>query len=683
MNQVTIQPLLGSQYSPLPSDNQCIDGVGSHAHHTSYAGGGGGEGGVPDPLPLRRDGALGQSASGLQSLPSSTGFRYLPHSHGRSATAHDGGQFQQAGSGISDSSSGSISTSPRSNASSIAFSSLSQPGLYSHQSLYSQPQVYGNHGSYQQPFGVSNMSRRMSGITDPSQSGMLPPARSPGMGNPVSPSLSATARDNYTTSTPHLNRHALSPRSHAESLSRTYTSVPDTPRTVLTSGGTLSLSPPSTLPYGGTGASMLSYQAQHDARTQPESPPFSHQENFGEITAGEGQAVTPHIECKVEKGFFFSSDRTWTCYRRNYFSVNCSYTLNPHVPNSRLFLSRGGRNGPEQIQAMAVTLSAAVDGAAGKSIELVQHTPKRDKGPQLQIQMEKLLPMPPGKGAADTHGYPLQFTHGATATAPPFLPLQQDAEQSYSPAGHSATSHQHTFERIQFKSATANNGKRRAQQQYYHLIVELYADVRRANDTHPEWVRVAQRVSAAVVVRGRSPSHYQHEGPHSANSSRGGGAGSGAGGPGHAAYGGAGAPGSAGRGMSSSLTMLGSSAMGGNVYRAGHYQLDPSPVGSHSVSSASSMSGGPVEGMVGEQTVMEEEESKGIEPYDGYQYYPSPIAEAGLPIGTKQEFDHAKRVKVEFSEASLPSSYSVGGCGRYQGVDTSRGYYPDLNATGY
>ncbi|KAF4308793.1 ndt80 like DNA-binding family protein [Botryosphaeria dothidea] len=590
-------------------------------------------------------------------------------------------------SGISDSSSGSISTSPRSNASSIAFSSFSQSGLYSqHQPVgvapgYGHQQIYSHHPHYSQPFGVPGMSsRRLSSITDTSQSGMLPPARSPGMGNPVSPSsLSATARDNYTTSTPHINRHGLSPRSHPESITRSFAPMPDTPRSVVTPGGALSLSPPNTLPYGSAGANMLSYPAQHDARQQPESPPFSAQETFHEITS-DGQAIAPHIDCKVEKGFFFSNDRTWTCYRRNYFSVNCSYTLNPHLPNGRLYLNRGGRNGPEQIQAMAVTLSAAVDGAAGKSIELVQHTPKRDKGPQLQIQMEKLMPMPPGKGAAETHGYPLQFTHSAQTLAPPFLPLQQDTEQSYSPAGHSATSHQHTFERIQFKSATANNGKRRAQQQYYHLIVELYADVRRQNDTHPEWVRVAQRVSAAVVVRGRSPSHYQHEGPHSASSSRGGGTGSGAGGPGHAAYGGAGAPGSAGRGMGNSLAMLGGTGMGGAVYRGSQYQLDPSPIGSHSVSSASSMSGGPVEGIVGEQAVIEDEDSKAIDQYEGYQYYPSPIAEAGLPIGTKQEYDPAKRVKVEYNETSVPSSFSVGGCGRYQGVDTSRGYFPDLNA---
>ncbi|KAF9639102.1 putative ndt80 like dna-binding family protein [Lasiodiplodia theobromae] len=257
-----------------------------------------------------------------------------------------------------------------------------------------------------------------------------------------------------------------------------------------------------------------------------ESPPFLSQENFGEIVSGEGQAVTPHIKCKIEKGFFFSSDRTWTTYRRNYFSVNCSYTLDPYFPHGRLYLSRRNRNAPEQIQAIAMTLSAAIDGAAGKSIELVQHTPKRHKGPQLQIQMERLLPIPPSR---------------EETIAPPFLPFQEP----YSPIDLSVTSHQHTFERIQFKSATANNGKGRAQQQYCHLFIELYADVRRTFEDLPEWVRVARRMSAPLVVRGRSPSHY--EGPHSA-----------------------------GHSISNNLTMPGSSAMGSAVDRADP-DLPPQP----------------------------------------------------------------------------------------------------------
>jgi hypothetical protein len=50
--------------------------------------------------------------------------------------------------------------------------------------------------------------------TDASSAAMLPPTRSPGLGNSVSPSMGAPMRDTYTTSTPGMHRHphALSPR---------------------------------------------------------------------------------------------------------------------------------------------------------------------------------------------------------------------------------------------------------------------------------------------------------------------------------------------------------------------------------------------------------------------------------------------------------------------------------------
>ena len=60
----------------------------------------------------------------------------------------------------------------------------------------------------------------------------------------------------------------------------------------------------------------------------------------------------------------------------------------------------------------------------------------------------------------------------------------------------------HTFERIQFKQATANNGKRRTPQQYYHLLVELHINVRTQNNPH--WIKVAQRKSTKIIMRGRS-----------------------------------------------------------------------------------------------------------------------------------------------------------------------------------
>jgi meiosis-specific transcription factor NDT80 len=129
-----------------------------------------------------------------------------------------------------------------------------------------------------------------------------------------------------------------------------------------------------------------------------ESPPFNAQENYASISS-DGVTVVPSIDAKIEKGFFLSPDQVWTCYRRNYFAVNVSFGLAPWTPNARLYLDQGNGKPAEQIQSMAVSLAAAVDGSAGKTIELIQHTPKRDKGPQLPMKKELLAPTAPGTTA--------------------------------------------------------------------------------------------------------------------------------------------------------------------------------------------------------------------------------------------------------------------------------------------
>lgn len=104
-----------------------------------------------------------------------------------------------------------------------------------------------------------------------------------------------------------------------------------------------------------------------------------------------------------------------------------------------------------------------------KAIELVQHTPKRDKGPQMVPQLKVLKP----------GGNPHQY------------------------GGANSAENIVTFERLQFKSATANNGKRRAAQQYYCIIVDLYAQTESG-----AILKIATTESAPLVVRGRSPGHY-------------------------------------------------------------------------------------------------------------------------------------------------------------------------------
>lgn len=289
--------------------------------------------------------------------------------------------------------------------------------------------------------------------------------------------------------------------------------------------------------------------AAHD--TPASQFPWPNLEVLGDIRC-QGQLVTPEVKAKVEKGFFVAlSDNKWTCYRRNYFSVTCSYEMAPYIAGVPLQLNRNGKS--DTILAMGVRMSAAVDGSGGKAIELVQHTPKRDNGPKTKIDIVKLYPAQPS--ARSDHGigsgamYATAFQHN-TAAGPggphgPFMALQHlpdpTPEGGVAPAPTSTTynyhsgSHatpagyntSHTFERVQFKQATANNGKRRASQQYFHLMIEVFADVRAEGDDEAEWVKVAQRVSDKVVVRGRSPSHYQCEGGQSNAAPRGGGGGGG------------------------------------------------------------------------------------------------------------------------------------------------------------
>ncbi|KAL9083808.1 MAG: hypothetical protein Q9165_008367 [Trypethelium subeluteriae] len=503
----------------------------------------------------------------------------------------------------------------------------------------------------------------------------------------------------------------------------------------------MSLSPPSVSPFPNS-ASLHpgNYAGLGDSRSA--SPPFPTLQMIHDITS-EGTPITADIQAKIEKGFFYSSDRTWTCYRRNYFSVNCSYTLNPHLPNRPLYLNRGGKNGSEQIQALAMSLSAAVDSEKGKSIELLQQTPKRDKGPQLQIQIQKVAPAPPTKTLHGPSGVlpdptqmhtsfnPYAFGHPhSTQVASPYLPLQSepdDPSQASSPTSASnatyppstqtgsssvasssqpslpmqqssnPSSQSHTFERIQFKSATANNGKRRAAQQYYTLIVELYADVRDINrsGSRPEWVKIAQRISAQVVVRGRSPSHYQEQGGGSAGAAPGGSGGSsgsrGLGGPGSGNTTAGASMGGFSKGGWPSVPGLGGGSNSGVGFRSAGFPFEPSPSTSHSVSSASSLEGGAVgepSALAGAQsqvdTQMQGTMESDLESYPGYRYYPSTLYE-GLSSGVKVEAGLTAEERTSSIKEELGHSMPMkSGPGRFHGVEGSKGWYPDFYAmSGY
>lgn len=171
----------------------------------------------------------------------------------------------------------------------------------------------------------------------------------------------------------------------------------------------------------------------------------------------------------MDRGFFLA-DNDWTCYRRNYFQVSSVFSIhgfNHYYSMNEPILYVKSNDLLYPVQRFLLGVSAKIANGP-KEIELIQHTPKRDKGPQFK----------PGP-----------------------KPISPGGNLSMSSVANSQNIV--TFQRIQFKTATANNGKRRAAQQYYTCIVELFAETDRN-----ELVKVASCQSAPLVVRGRSPGHY-------------------------------------------------------------------------------------------------------------------------------------------------------------------------------
>ncbi|KAI8878147.1 p53-like transcription factor [Backusella circina FSU 941] len=176
------------------------------------------------------------------------------------------------------------------------------------------------------------------------------------------------------------------------------------------------------------------------------------------------------INAKMDRGFF-RSEQDWTCYRRNYFQVSSTFDVHglnylvqgPEVP----CLVRSTNDEIVQVDIFSIGVSARVSGS-DKKIDLVQHTPKRDKGPQM-IPEPRIV-----SAGGNLHLASVGSNHNIV-----------------------------TFERMQFKTATANNGKRRAAQQYYEIVLDLYA-----NTSYGKQLKVATCVSSPLVVRGRSPGHY-------------------------------------------------------------------------------------------------------------------------------------------------------------------------------
>lgn len=204
------------------------------------------------------------------------------------------------------------------------------------------------------------------------------------------------------------------------------------------------------------------------------------------IVDGKGRIFEMEIDAQLHGMFFLSEfasgapdngsglNAELTCYRRNLFQISGSLCF-PQTPLSVL-LETGEAT---LIKNMEVGISAieSVDGHPVRLIVIPWKTP------------------PPN--APDVNQAPDQ--------EPPALPLipWSEEESAEAPGDHYAI-YPIGWRRLQFRIATANNGRRKELQQHFVLHLKLHATL-----ANGDKIILSELTTAPIVVRGRSPRNFQ------------------------------------------------------------------------------------------------------------------------------------------------------------------------------
>jgi NDT80 / PhoG like DNA-binding family len=210
---------------------------------------------------------------------------------------------------------------------------------------------------------------------------------------------------------------------------------------------------------------------------------FGHTRDRRTILDQYGRPNSTEIHAQIHGMFFLSEmgmqsgevvtlQPELTCYRRNLFQISGSVTL-PAGPLSIL----NDRGQTVKLNAMEVSISAteSVDGSAIRLIVIPWKTPPPNS-PDLPRNQEQ---------------------------EPAPISIFNTVESGQAGNGE-ATARPIAWRRLQFRVATANNGRRKELQQHFVLRLSVTATL---EDGTKE--AVAHAVTAPIVVRGRSPRNFQ------------------------------------------------------------------------------------------------------------------------------------------------------------------------------
>ena len=156
-----------------------------------------------------------------------------------------------------------------------------------------------------------------------------------------------------------------------------------------------------------------------------------------------------------------------TCYRRNLFQISGMITLSRSIAH---MVNAQGQHVP--IYDLQATISA-LESIEGKSTEIIS------------------VPWKTSNGIA---------SEDKSGAAPPRWPLDLSLNPELDP---SCVSIPIAWKRLQFKHATANNGRRKGLQQHYIIQINLMATL-----PNGEQVKLSEIQSGPIIVRGRSPRNF-------------------------------------------------------------------------------------------------------------------------------------------------------------------------------
>ncbi|KAL8711910.1 MAG: hypothetical protein Q9225_007047, partial [Loekoesia sp. 1 TL-2023] len=227
-------------------------------------------------------------------------------------------------------------------------------------------------------------------------------------------------------------------------------------------------------------ASELVEQATPENIHIHDSPLFASTVIHQEIKCSDGNSVCPQIDIALGGMFVQTDDNEWSCYRRNLFGVHCSFDFDRSCRHP-LCLTTDNDPHPRKIVRFHLSLFAVTD--SGDPVKLQKISLPADGN---QVHNQETPPSPAA---------------GRPCSSEP----HRSTLDSYAVADVARNLRVAEFNRMQFQTATANNGRRKNAQQYHHLLVDLSAETF-PNINSP--LPIATRMSYPLIVRGRSPRNF-------------------------------------------------------------------------------------------------------------------------------------------------------------------------------